>query len=271
MESNDVLSRMEYMENELVRLGKFSEVNEEYSIAVPYIKAAIRYFEAVEKCPMCGGTELEESEPTELIWKYYRCTECGLVFQTYYMPREALGRYYKEIYRLCVRPFSDSVMNSQVFEETDSGIKYLVRSGAVPSRQLDIGSSTGSFLRVMNVAYRNEVVGVEPGDVYREYSNKRGIPTFKDISEVGGKFDFISMCHLLEHLINPMEMLDTVKDLLEDDGRIYAEVPRNSYAFSHPLIFDGDMLTKMLTTAGFVILNTKTEEKFIFANAIKGE
>jgi len=257
---------MEHMQSELRRLGEYEKVDKEFEIAVPYIKSALRMFEAVDECPLCDGKEFEDYGPGDLVWKYYRCLDCGMVFQTYYMPREALGKYYKDIYRLCVRPFSGMVSDSAVFEETDSGIKYLVRSKAEPKRHLDIGSSTGSFLRVMNVAYKCDVVGVEPGDAYREYSNKRGIPTFKDISEVGGKFDFISMCHLLEHLIKPMEMLDAVRGLLDEGGRIYVEVPRNSYAFSHPLIFDGDMLTKMLTMAGFEILNTETEDKFIYAN-----
>jgi len=260
------IERMEYMEDELKRLGKFEEVVEEYKVAAPYIKAAMRYFEEVIECPMCGGTEFGEGGPTDLVWKYYKC-ECGLVFQTHYMPEEALAKYYKDIYRLCVRPFRVDVTEEKVFGETDSGIKYLVRSGAKPKRHLDIGSSTGSFLRVTNVAYQCEVVGVEPGDVYREYSNKRGIPTFKDIGEVGGKFDFISMCHVLEHLINPMEVLATVRGLLEEDGRLYVEVPRDNYAFSHPLVFDEEMLVKMLETAGFAIVNSESAEKWVFANA----
>ena len=266
---SDALAKMEYMEDELKRLGKYEEVDKEYSIAAPYIKSALRMFEEVTECPMCGGLEVMKYGPTGLVWKYYRC-KCGMVFQTHYMPADKLEWYYKEIYRLCVRPFSDRVTDEAVFGETDSGIKYLVRSGAVPKRHLDIGSSTGSFLRVMNVAYKCDVVGVEPGDVYREYSNKRGIPTFKDISEVGGTFDFISMCHVLEHLINPMEVLATVWSLLDDDGRLYVEVPYANYAFSHPIVFDGDTLTEMLAMAGFEVIDTVTEKKFIFANAVKG-
>jgi SAM-dependent methyltransferase len=279
----DAIERMEYMEYELKRLWKFDDVDDAYKIAEPYIKAAMRFYELVPECPMCGGTELEDYAPPEVfVWTYKRC-KCGLEFQEYFMPREPLDWYYKEIYRLCVRPFNEGVTLDAVFGETDSGIKYLVRSEAKPRRHLDIGSSTGSFLRVMNVAYGCEVMGVEPGDVYRDYSNKRGIPTVKDISEVGGKFDFISLCHVLEHLINPMEVLAAVKDLLEDDGRIYVEVPRDNHAFSHPLVFDEEMLVKMITTAGFAIVDKKTlhkvtvwrskfarAEKWISVNAVKG-
>jgi len=260
---------MEWMEDWVTRLGYSSKIDKSYGIAIPYVKAALRQFEQVTECPMCVGTDFEDYGPTELVWKYYRCRECGLVFQTFFMPHDALEEFYKEIYRLCVSPFNDEVTDKQVFDEADSGIKYLVRSGAAPKRHLDIGSSTGSFLRVMNVAYQCDVVGVEPGDNYREYSIGRGIPTFKDISEVEGKFDFISLCHVLEHLIKPMEMLASIKHLLEDDGRIYIEVPTCNLAFSHPILFEGHMLKNMLTRAGFEILNIETDERRMFANARK--
>ena len=263
-----VLENMEYMEDELKRVGKFAEVNEEYNVAAPYIKAALRFFEPVTECPMCGEVELVEGGPVDLVWKYFKCS-CGLMFQTHYMPKDKLEWYYQDIYRLCVRPFNKEVADEAVFGETDSGIKYLVRSGAVPKRHLDIGSSTGSFLRVMNVAYQCDFVGVEPGDKYRQYSNLRGIPTFKDISEVGGTFDFISMAHVLEHLINPMEMLAAIRELLTDDGRLFVEVPKVNFAFSHPLVFEDGMLMKMLETAGFDVMENVAEKKFEYANAVK--
>ena len=265
---SETLELMEHMEAELKRLGRYDEVVEDYETAAPYIKAALRMFERVTECPMCGGTEFAGCEPADLIWKYNECGACGMVFQSFYMPHDALEMYYKDIYRLCVMPFTKDVTDEKVFGESDSAIKYLVRSGAVEcSRHLDIGSSTGSFLRTTNVGYGCDVVGVEPGDEYRDYSNKRGIPTFKDISEVGGTFDFISLCHVLEHLINPMEVLANVLRLLDDDGRLYVEVPRDNYAFSHPIVFDEEMLIKMLETAGFAIVNSESSDKLVFANA----
>ena len=263
------LERMEDMENELRKVGKLEEVVEGYSKAAPHIKAAMRTFEHVTECPMCGGTDFKDYEPADLIWKYYEC-ECGMVFQTSYMPKGALDWYYKDVYRLCVRPYSADVEPDSVFKETDSAIKYLLRAGPRPcKRHLDIGSSTGSFLRTTNVAYECEVMGVEPVDAYRDYSRERGIPTFKDISDVEGKFDFISLCHVLEHLINPMEMLAAVKDLLEDGGYLYVEVPRLGYTFSHPLVFkDVEVLTMTLETVGFDIVNSSSAKKFMFANAV---
>jgi hypothetical protein len=240
--------------------------------ALPHIKGILSFFEPVVACPLCGGVDHSKHDTgieVEEIWTFSECDECGMVFQATYMQGEDIERYYKNIYRKCVWPFEAGVDEKKVFGETDSAIKYLVRSRCEPKRHLDIGSSTGSFLRTTNVAYDCEVVGVEPGDIYREYSIGRGIPTFGDISEVSGEFDFISMCHVLEHILKPMEMLAAVRELL--DGQIYVEVPRKNYAISHFLVFEDDeMLVKMLETAGFKILNTEVSEKWVYANAVKG-
>jgi len=115
-----------------------------------------------------------------------------------------------------------------------------------------------------------ESVGVEPGDVFREYSIENGTKTFADLSDVDGTFDLITMAHVLEHFTDPLDRLRTVSDLLEDDGVLFVEVPYMSVAHSHPLMFNKTTLEKLLNKAGFDIIKSQQHSFMrILAIAIK--
>jgi SAM-dependent methyltransferase len=222
------------------------------------LKAELEVFEVVLACPLCGGCDFRYYEKSE--WRFSGCKTCGMSFLYSYMTPETIALYYKKLYRSCVPPYEEEVTAKQVSEETKSAERYkkyansdMAHHITPPKRHLDIGSSTGSFLKVMQDAYGCESVGVEPGDKFRKYSNERGIETVANIREVEGKFDFISMCQVLEHMPKPMDELALIRDLLEDDGRLLIEVPYMMAAYSHPLMFNEDTLYKMMDKAGFEI------------------
>ena len=161
--------------------------------------------------------------------------------------------------------------DERVEGETKSGLRYKRHANLTPRRHLDIGSSTGSFLKVMQDAYGCESVGVEPGDNFRKYSNEHGIKAVANISEVEGKFDFISMCQVLEHITKPMEHLAIVRNLLEDDGYLLIDVPYMMPALSHPLLFNEDTLEKMLTRAGFEIYSYGISKQIFWVKVKKDD
>jgi hypothetical protein len=67
------------------------------------------------------------------------------------------------------------------------------------------------------------------------------------------------MAHVLEHITKPLEMLSTVRDLLEDDGRLFVEVPWMSCAHSHPVMFNKTTIRQLINKASFDI--TETDHK----------
>tara|TARA_B110000444_G_C18794063_1_gene573951 strand:- start:260 stop:1318 length:1059 start_codon:yes stop_codon:yes gene_type:complete len=83
-------------------------------------------------------------------------------------------------------------------------------------------------------------------------------------------FDLITIVHVLEHLDKPSENIMKLKNLLSDEGVIYAEVP-NLYGFpladeAHKIAFTQYSLVKMFKSAGFEILDfgfTKTPNESI--------
>ena len=91
---------------------------------------------------------------------------------------------------------------------------------------LDIGCGTGDFLLGCNNSNFN-VVGVEPNEKARNLAEaKLGAPVYSNLSDLNGKkYDFITMWHVLEHVPNLDEYLDTLKELLSDNGILIVAVP----------------------------------------------
>ena len=239
--------------------------------AASLVEEAYLHYSPLPGCPMCGGSELEEYGPTKYkTIKFVKC-ECGMMFQPTYFTPEALDEYYKKNYRLCVIPYEDSITERNVVGELSSGKRYMqFVSGITPKRHLDIGSSTGTFLRLMQSVHGCESVGVELGDVFREFSIDNGTETVAYLSDVEGKFDLITMAHVLEHYTDPLDRLRTISDLLEDDGVLFVEVPYMSVAHSHPLLFNKTLLSMMLHKAGFDIIKSQQHSMMrILALAIK--
>ena len=78
-----------------------------------------------------------------------------------------------------------------------------------------------------------EVFGIEPSLKASEYARSLGLNAFHTTLEefVEDKwfsyFDTISLKCVLEHVPNPIEILEICKDLLKDSGMICVEVPND--------------------------------------------
>lgn len=96
---------------------------------------------------------------------------------------------------------------------------------------LDIGCSLGANLVFLkNIDATCEVCGVELDEhtacIAQNFADVRAadVETI-DIPEWQGKFDYIIMGDLIEHLVNPWEALRKIKKMLRPDGQILASIP----------------------------------------------
>jgi 2-polyprenyl-3-methyl-5-hydroxy-6-metoxy-1,4-benzoquinol methylase len=176
-------------------------------------------------CVVCGSTSRAGAYPKGA-WVYERCSGCGLLssdpipttaeIETHYRDKLARGNYaiglrYAEQYRR---------VHAEIADWIDP------RPGA---RILDIGSFTGTLLEILlergadpyglelqpeAVAIANERLG---GRVFQADVHGTSFPA--------GPYDIISMIAVIEHVVDPRQMIRRARELLVDGGRVYIETP----------------------------------------------
>lgn len=97
-------------------------------------------------------------------------------------------------------------------------------------RMLDIGCGTGTITSVLKDALSLSVLGVEPHPERAEQARKEGLDVVTGVydqvfSQENGKFDYVLFADVLEHLVDPVEILKEVKGSLLPNGRVLASIP----------------------------------------------
>jgi len=102
--------------------------------------------------------------------------------------------------------------------------RYLKNGGRV----IELGCGDGEFINALRGEYDNleRIVAV---DLYREPKNLRPDIEFikQDLENINidGKFDLVILSQVLEHIKNPIGLLEKIKTLLSEHGKILIDVP----------------------------------------------
>ena len=97
-------------------------------------------------------------------------------------------------------------------------------------RVLDVGCGTGSITILANQGKSNEIVGIEPDADRAVVARGRGIDVREVIFSESlvielGKFDVVTSSDVLEHVLDPGEMLRLFAEALNPGGRVIVSVP----------------------------------------------
>jgi 2-polyprenyl-3-methyl-5-hydroxy-6-metoxy-1,4-benzoquinol methylase len=99
---------------------------------------------------------------------------------------------------------------------------------------LDVGCGSGLVLYLMNLAGMKNLVGIDPyikHDIH--YSDELSILK-KDIYEMEGKWDFIFVNHVLEHIDDQQKFFNEVYKKLHANGTCLVRIPTcSSYAWEY--------------------------------------
>ena len=97
------------------------------------------------------------------------------------------------------------------------------------ARILDIGCGDGKFLASVADLPGIEVLGIDLSAGNVERARARGVKarraSLEDLRKEGARFDVISMSHVLEHVADPLRVIEDAKRLLDDGGEIVLSVP----------------------------------------------
>jgi len=233
----------------------------------------------VARCVICGGnprkTKFGYTKPDKYekwvgienvkrLW--VRC-ECGFYWQLRNYPLSRLEKIYVDGYRdpgFRGETIAEAYKRLRYIKESENEERYFwfaSRLSFKKSRKvLDIGSGVGVWPAILKAA-DYEVTCVETNtDSIDFIYDHLGIKCYRNLSNVGGTFDTVSLIHVLEHIEDIDGFLKAVRKKLR--GYLFVEVPdseefelldkdHDEFNSCHVNFFDMASLYRVLKRNGF--------------------
>ncbi len=272
------------------RISALEEAYGEYQMTITGADVDIRSGTIEELCFLCGSpgrclyTSLtERGFSSNKKWSFHVCSNsnCGLVWLCPQPSPEDFGSLYRDSY------FTHAVVRPNLLGKIKTNIENNRRLGRflgysiIPSelsrgKLLDVGCGSGEYLkRMQDLGW--EVEGVEPdAKSVRIASEQLGLKvhlgTIEIIDFPSGEIDVISLNHVLEHVADPLNLLQSCYRILKKNGSIIIRTP-NAASLGHrifrsswyPLdvprhffLFSRDNISNLVKKAGFKISRMQT-------------
>lgn len=190
---------------------------------------------SISNCPICNETEfrtyLNCIDYTASLENFTlkKCSQCQFVFTDPRPEEAALANYYISDKYISHTGGSNNFIDKIYRLARQLTLRWkrkLVKSNSNQGNILDIGCGTGEFLREMKAQGWN-TYGVEPSPTARESAEeKTGTKIYQHLTEVKERnISTITLWHVLEHLPDPNQTLQTIHGLLKESGTIFIAVP----------------------------------------------
>ncbi|KGG14177.1 MULTISPECIES: class I SAM-dependent methyltransferase [Prochlorococcus] len=201
------------------------------------------------------------------------CLECGIIRANPIPPSAEMDNFYSsDLYRQIyddedLENYFDRKVElalskpSIIFDALNPLVKFKDKKSI-----LEIGCAGGwNLLQFKNNGY-TDIVGFEPGKYYREMGAKKlGLDIrygfLEEALKEGKKYDIIILNHVIEHILNPLEVLNKISRLLEEKGILYLGVPNiqrydiGQIQNAHYWYFSPLNFAKLITTAQYKIID----------------
>lgn len=169
------------------------------------------------------------------------CTSCGFKHIDPLPTDAELEQLYEEEFYATERPryFSDAEEDLAWWMATYRNYFSLLESNTEGRRILDIGSGPGYFLRA-GMERGWDVLGIEPSSDACAYAREKGVPVVQDFfsyerAKEHGLFDVVHASMVLEHVPNPIQMIEDMKKMLRPGGIIAIFSPNDYTPFQKVL------------------------------------
>jgi len=184
-------------------------------------------------CPLCGQDDFTRIYTERGHLGIVRCNRCTLIY-TNPRAKNASENYFGNIDLFYEE--ARLIFKGKAVHHRDRNYAYELRQikRLKPSgKLLDIGSNMGFFLRKAREA-GFDATGVEPSASLAEIARKEfGLDIINSYFETAGiapaSADVITLIDVLEHVVNPQEVLATARGVLKDDGLLCIKVPNGDY------------------------------------------
>ena len=189
-------------------------------------------------CALCRGndfkriSEKDSKSKGELIVCF--CNSCSMVSQNPIPTEHQVEQYYATEYRQDYKQVFEPKLK-HIYRAGNLALNrlgFLTKNNVASGKLLDVGAGGGEFTYVSS-QLGFDSTGIEPNIGYSNYAKDQYQANVKtgQLADVDGKFDVITMFHVMEHIPDPIKTFKKLYDLLNEDGFLFIEVP-NIESFS---------------------------------------
>ncbi len=194
----------------------------------------------IRPCPACLSTKREQlfdyaltSGERQFI---YSCLPCGMLFASSRAPIDYSHSIYESPGAL---GSGVSEFDQRRLDEVAATIERFCIKESV--KLLDVGAGQGGLLAALERRGFGKQTGLDLSAACCQRVGDAGFPVINlPLDKVSGRFDFITLTHVLEHIEDVHTFLGQVRDHLVTFGRVYVEVPDaaryNSYSMTLPFL-----------------------------------
>jgi SAM-dependent methyltransferase len=225
----------------------------------------------MKTCNYCGSNNIKEfifvkDRFSKERFLYNKCKNCGLIFLDKIISETDIMKYYPENYE-AYKVGNDLKINTKK-------IRFVRLFCENCSSILDVGCSSGDFLKVAKENGFKKIAGIEINSEMAKIASESGIEiignSLFDIDIASQLFDVITLWDVFEHLPEPKISLERINTLLKEDGVLIMSIPNlksfDRFLFKenwigwdaprHFFLFDQKLLRDLLNKNGFYYLNT---------------
>ena len=223
----------------------------------------------VRDCPICGRRDAEvvcETDRHDLGLKTGVCRHCSACYLVEYPSTEWIGAFYRDRYWSLydIGGIEHEAASSR--QRTAKMLEAVIPADRKIASLLDIGCGTGGMLRSARERWPAvEIQGIDPSEdaVARCRGYGFDVQQVSDMTRVQLErprtFELVTIIHVAEHLVEPVNLIGSAAELMDDDGLLYLDVPNvmsgrwNSTNFihlAHPQMFHRESLDRLLQRCG---------------------
>ena len=207
-------------------------------------------------CPLCDANDdfvlATKGFPNNIAVRNVICKGCGLVRINPRMSQKNYELFYKEDFFGYLNPYARSGYVAEIEHTRDEGyetptkkknlpyvLPYVKQSGHV----LDIGAGFGQMLYLLKKEKGVTCIGLEPDPYSRAVAKEKiGVEltdmTIEEFANINTEmFDFMYMDQTFEHLLSPLQALQSLAHFLKPEGVMYIGVPGTYNPVIHMSLF----------------------------------
>lgn len=225
-------------------------------------------------CAVCGAVK------HDLLFNkdgfhHVKCSACGFIFVNPSACDQYRDHFFKEVYQSWTEVLLSPEQEAIDTIKFEYGLEFIEALCPGKGKLVDIGAGSGLFLKVAR-EHGWEVSGVEFNDKSVENIRKLGIEVFdrplEDEIYPAGSVDVVAIWEVLEHINDPNQFLQQIRDILAPGGLLFICVPnihalvtrllhekaRTFGGHTHVNFFSMQSLSALLARNGFSVLSTDT-------------